>query len=223
MKKSILVASCICTAFCLLMTGCKSKNGNVWDDNQTVGNYKSSHSLWGSHSSEQEESYLGLNNEDFIGLKDEDLKVQFTDGAVPQPKNSPGERGSGLPGIQGFHNPSGQEASVFQNLYFNTDDHILRDKQSLEALNRIAEFMKSHPDLYIFVAGHCDERAPEAYNLALGTRRANYVRSYLVKQGIDLNRIHTISYGKERPCSLGHDPESWQLNRRAEFKIYSKK
>ncbi|MBS0605857.1 MAG: OmpA family protein [Parachlamydiales bacterium] len=222
MKKSFFVLSLICTACSMLATGCKSKNGNVWDDNQTAGNYKGSRSLWGSEETAQDEGFFGPSDEDFISLKDEDLKGQFADGAIPQPKSSPGESGSGLPGITGFRTPSGQEAAIFSNVYFNTDDHILRGKEYTAALDRMAQYLKSHPNMYIFVAGHCDERAPEAYNLALGTRRANYIRSYLVKNGVDLNRIHTISYGKERPCDLGHNAEAWAHNRRAEFKIYDK-
>ncbi len=222
MKTRLFILSLMSIASCLLVTGCKSSRGNVWDDTQTAGNYKGSASLWGSDETAQNENFFGPSDEDFISLKDEDLKAQFADGAIPQPKSSPGERGSGLPGIDQFHSPSGQAASIFRSVYFNTDDHILRGKEYTAALDKIAQYMKAHPNTYIFVAGHCDERAPEAYNLALGTRRANYVRSYLVKQGIDLNRVHTISYGKERPCDLGHTQEAWAKNRRAEFKIYER-
>ncbi|MBI3236675.1 MAG: OmpA family protein, partial [Chlamydiales bacterium] len=87
----------------------------------------------------------------------------------------------------------------------------------------MASYLKAHPNVYLFVTGHCDERGPEAYNLALGTRRANYVRGYLVKNGVDANRIHTVSYGKEKPCDLRHNAEGWSKNRRAEFKIYEKR
>lgn len=222
MKKTFFVLSLVCTACCMLATGCKSKNGNVWNDTQTAGNYKGSRSLWGSDETAQDESFFGPSDEDFISLKDEDLKAQFADGAIPQPKVSPGESGSGLPGISGFRTPSGQEASIFHNVYFNTDDHILRGKESIAALEKMAAYLKAHPNMYIFVSGHCDERGPEAYNLALGTRRANYIRSYLVKNGVDQNRIHTISYGKERPCDLGHNADAWSHNRRGEFKIYDK-
>lgn len=223
MKRSLMMISLICTAISMLASGCKSKNGNVWDDNQTAGNYKGSSSLWGSEETAQDESFLNSIDEDFISLKDEDLKAQFADGAIPQPKSSPGEKGSGLPGINAFHSPSGQLANIFRNVYFNTDDHILRGKEYTASLDKIAQYMKAHPNVYIFISGHCDERGPEAYNLALGTRRANYIRSYLVKNGIDLNRIHTISYGKERPCDLAHNAEAWSHNRRAEFKIYETK
>ncbi len=222
MRKSFFVLSLVCTACCFLATGCKSRSGNVWDDNQTAGNYKGSRALWGNDETAQDDGFFGAASEDFVSLKDEDLKAQFADGAIPQPKSSPGERGSGLPGIESFHSPSGKEASVFRNVYFNTDDHIIRDREDTATLDRIANFMNENPSVYIFVTGNCDERAPEAYNLALGTRRANYVRSYLVKKGVDLNRVHTISYGKERPADLGHNAEAWSKNRRAEFKIYDR-
>ena len=223
MRKNVLILSLMCTACCILATSCKSKNGNVWDDNQTAGNYKGARSLWGNDEVAQDDGFFGPSDEDFISLKDDDLKGQFSDGAVPQPKHSPGDLGSVLPGIAAFRSPTGHEASIFRNVYFNTDDHIVRGKEYTETLDQIADYLNSHPNVYLFVAGHCDERAPEAYNLALGTRRSNYVRSYLVKKGIDLNRVHTISYGKERPCDLGHNPDAWAHNRRAEFKLYEKK
>ncbi len=74
----------------------------------------------------------------------------------------------------------------------------------------------------MFVEGHTDERGPEAYNLSLGARRANYVRTLLVQKGVDHNQLHTISFGKERPAEMGHNSEAWSKNRRAQFKIYKK-
>lgn len=207
---------------CTLVTGCRSGNGSVWDDNKTAGNYKGGpRSLWGSDESANED-FFGPSDEDFIGLKDEDLRTQFADGAIPQPKHSPGEMGSGIPGIEAFHSPTGAEAAVFKNVYFNTDDHILRGKEYTATVERISDYLKSHPDIYIFVSGHCDERGPEAYNLSLGARRANYIRSLLVQKGVDPERIHTVSYGKERPADLGHTADAWTKNRRSEFRIYQK-
>jgi peptidoglycan-associated lipoprotein len=212
---------------CLLMTGCKSKNnGNVWDDNQTAGNYKgTAQNLWNkmTGNAKEEVSFFGPSEEDFIALNDEDLKkTKFTDGAIPQPKADPGEKGSGVPGIESFKTPSGELASIFKSLHFNTDDHILRDKNSLSLIERAADYLKSHANLYVFIEGHCDERAPEAYNLALGSRRANYVRSLLVQKGVDPEHVHIISYGKERPIDLGHDQQAWAKNRRADFKVFKR-
>jgi peptidoglycan-associated lipoprotein len=196
----------------------------VWDDNQNVGNYRSAsaRNLWGSGELAMADNLSGPSSEDFIPLKDEDLRSAFADGAIPQPKHSPGEFGSGLPGIDQFYSPSGEASSIFRTVYFNTDDHILRGKEYMATIDRIANYLKQHPNLYVFVSGNCDERAPESYNLALGTRRANYVRTLLVQKGIDSDRIHTISYGKEKPVDFGHNQEAWAKNRRADFKIFER-
>ena len=223
MKQSRLALLLTCAALCTLMAGCKKNNAGVWDDDSTAGNYKGqAHSLWGQDEIAQDEDFFGPNHEDFIGLKEDDLLASASDGAIPQPRFSPGEQGSGLPGIEGFHKPTGSEAAVFKNLYFNVDDHILRGKESIAAIEKMASYLKSHPNTSIFVSGHCDERGPEAYNLSLGARRANYIRSQLVERGVDPEKIHTISYGKERPADLGHNQEAWHLNRRGEFRIYTK-
>lgn len=215
------------SAASLLFSGCQKKNNGVWDDNRSASHFKTKNgkALWGSDdlAFSGNEDLMGPSNEDFIPLKEDDLKPQFIDGAIPQPKDSPGEMGSSLPGIDRFLDPSSNLSSIFRTVYFNTDDHILRGKESLNTIEDMASYLKAHSNTYIFVEGHCDERGPEAYNLSLGARRANYVRSMLVKKGVDLNQIHTISYGKEKPAAPGHNTDSWAKNRRAQFKIYQKK
>jgi peptidoglycan-associated lipoprotein len=86
----------------------------------------------------------------------------------------------------------------------------------------MAAYLKQKPNTYIFVEGHCDEKGPQSYNLALGMRRANTVRNYLAEQGVNPNNIFTISYGKERPASLENSDSAHAANRRAQFKIYSR-
>ncbi len=221
MKKNVLSMTLACSVLCLLFSGCSKKSKGVWDDSKSSAGYKYKHSqsLWGNDG-QGEDELAGALNEDFVPLRDEDLKSQFADGAIPQSKFAPGE--GGVPGIDQFQTPSSELASIFRNLYFNTDDHILRGQDSLAALDKIASYLKGHPNTFIVVEGHCDERAPESYNLSLGARRANYIRPALVKKGVDLNQIHTISYGKERPADLGHSPEAWTKNRRAQFKIHQR-
>ncbi len=222
MKTNYTLFSIISSIACLLMTGCDKNSGTVWDDDKTSGNYKgSARALWGNDGAGPD-GLLAPSSDDFLALNDDDLRTAFSDGAIPQPKHDPGEAGSGLPGIEGFLRAKGLEASIFKTLYFNTDDHILRGQESLAALDAIADYLKSHSNVYIFIEGHCDERAPEQYNLSLGARRANYVRSTLVEKGVDLEKIHTVSYGKERPAEYGHSADAWSKNRRAEFKIYKK-
>ena len=77
-----------------------------------------------------------------------------------------------------------------------------------------AEWMRKYPSKTLTVEGHCDERGTREYNLALGERRATSAKNYLVALGIDLNRVSTISYGKERPAVLGSNDWAWAQNRR---------
>ena len=83
------------------------------------------------------------------------------------------------------------------------------------ALDTQVEWLKKHDDVNVIVQGHCDERGTREYNLALGERRANAVKQYLVSQGIAEDRISTYSYGKERPAVLGNSESAWAQNRRA--------
>jgi len=106
----------------------------------------------------------------------------------------------------------------FEKAYFDFDKYNIRP-DARTALEYNAEVLKRHPEVDILIEGHCDERGTVEYNLALGERRANSVKDYLVKLGIDASRMRTISYGKERPVDLGHNEVAWQKNRRAEFKI----
>lgn len=76
-------------------------------------------------------------------------------------------------------------------------------------------WLQRYPNVRVTIEGHADERGTREYNLALGDRRANAAKNYLVARGISPSRITTISYGKERPLALGSDEESWARNRRA--------
>ena len=229
MKKSPLYFILILVSLIPFFTGCGSSSVTIWEDTKTVGRYiqRKGRLLWrqdvDSRLLESPDEFSGPIEEEFIPLKDEDLKAQYAHVKIPQPKLSPGVPGSPIPSIDHFTTPSDELAELFQNVYFNTDEHILRKKKYYQSIASIASYMKKHPNLFIFVSGHCDERASEAYNLALGTRRANTIRSLLVKKGVNSNRIYTISFGKEMPVDSGHTPKSWAKNRRVEFKIFEKK
>ncbi len=86
-------------------------------------------------------------------------------------------------------------------------------------LDRIAVFLKEHPNVRIRIEGNCDERGTIEYNLALGEKRAMAAKNYLVAKGIDPNRIEIISYGKSRPLDPRHNPYAWAKNRRDHFVI----
>lgn len=82
-------------------------------------------------------------------------------------------------------------------------------------LMRQAKWLGDHQSVSVIVEGHCDERGTREYNLALGERRAEAVRKFLMSQGVSEDRINTISYGKERPAVMGNNEEAWSRNRRA--------
>lgn len=86
---------------------------------------------------------------------------------------------------------------------------------SAEILDTQVKWLKKHENVNVVVQGYCDERGTREYNLALGERRANAVKQYLVSQGVAADRISTISYGKERPAVLGSNEAAWAQNRRA--------
>jgi len=181
-------------------------------------------SIWGEDTDGMlaSEGFYGPLDDEFVPLEEEDLEMQFADSAVPQPRDVPGAQGSGIPSLDQFRVAFADLAKIFQNVYFNTDDYVLRRPEFVQVIDNIATYLKKHPHTYVSVAGHCDERGSEAYNLALGTRRSNYIRSLIVQRGGDPNRVHAVSYGKEQPTDLGHTSSSWARNRRVEFKIFEK-
>ena len=87
--------------------------------------------------------------------------------------------------------------------------------EAQSALDTQVAWLKKHDDVNVIVQGHCDDRGTREYNMALGERRANAVKQYLVSQGIEESRISTISYGKERPAVLGNNEAAGAQNRRA--------
>ena len=88
-------------------------------------------------------------------------------------------------------------------------------EEGIQKLDRQVKWLKRYRYINIIVEGHCDERGTREYNLALGSKRANVVKYYLVASGIDDSRISTVSYGKERPVILGSNPGIWSQNRRS--------
>lgn len=98
-------------------------------------------------------------------------------------------------------------------VYFETDKHNISASAAFK-LEAQANWIKSTPGFSVIIEGHCDERGTREYNLALGERRANSVKEFLVSMGVDGGRIQTISYGKERPTNSGASSEAYAENRR---------
>lgn len=106
----------------------------------------------------------------------------------------------------------------FSNVHFDFDKYDIRP-DAREVLEQHAKTLLDNPSVKILVEGHCDERGTVEYNLALGEKRANAVKNFLVNYGVAADRISTISYGKERPLDPRSNEEAWAKNRRAQFVI----
>ena len=104
--------------------------------------------------------------------------------------------------------------NVGDRVFFDTDMSVIRE-DGRQTLNRQAEWLKKYAQYQITIEGHCDERGTREYNFALGERRANAAKQYLVAQGIPAARIKTVSFGKENPDPPGSDEAAWARNRRA--------
>lgn len=105
-----------------------------------------------------------------------------------------------------------------QNIHFAFDSSEL-SSMAMTLLKEKAEFLKNNTGVSVTIEGHCDERGTTEYNLALGERRAQSAKNYLVNLGISASRLNTVSYGEERPLDPGHGESAWQKNRRAHFVI----
>ncbi len=108
------------------------------------------------------------------------------------------------------------QQGLLGDIYFDYDRAELTE-QARGRLARNAEFLRSRPEFQVIVEGHCDERGTNEYNLALGERRANAAREYLVSLGVSAARLRTVSYGEERPQCRQSSESCWALNRRAHF------
>ncbi len=107
-------------------------------------------------------------------------------------------------------------ASNVKDIYFDYDKSDIRD-DARSTLQADATSLQERSAIKFTVEGHCDERGSEKYNLALGDRRANATKQFLVGQGVNADRVDTISYGEERPVCTEHNEDCWQKNRRAHF------
>ena len=103
---------------------------------------------------------------------------------------------------------------VPDRVFFATNKSVLTTA-SRDTLRKQAAWLRENKNITVTVEGHCDERGTREYNLALGERRANAAKDYLMTYGISGNRIATISYGKERPVNSGSSPLAWSQNRRS--------
>jgi peptidoglycan-associated lipoprotein len=112
-------------------------------------------------------------------------------------------------------------AEFLKNIYFEFDKYNLTDEAVLQ-LETNGRWLMENTSVKVIIEGHCDERGTEEYNLALGERRANSARDFLIRMGVSSDRLMTASYGESRPMDPRHTENAWSLNRRAHFRIYSR-
>ncbi len=123
---------------------------------------------------------------------------------------SSGNQGSGVVG-------GTQEdlvANVGDRVFYELNSSTLTDAGQA-TLSKQADWLAKYPNVSVQVAGNCDDRGTEEFNLALGQRRANAAKDFLTAKGVSSSRITTISYGKDRPTALGDDEQAWSQNRNA--------
>jgi peptidoglycan-associated lipoprotein len=154
-------------------------------------------------------------------------EIQVDTEEVPEPVEvAPPERDMteedrvqpGLPSDVEELNQYLRDQGLIDDVYFDFDRSELRP-EATEQLARNADWLRGNAGYVATIEGHCDERGTNEYNLALGERRANAAKSYLVSLGIDGGRLTTISYGEERPVCTESTESCWQRNRRAHFVV----
>jgi len=137
-------------------------------------------------------------------------------GASVEDRGSSGATTSGI-GAGGVWtgNPLDNPNSLLysKTIYFDFDQSTIRS-EFVDVLRAHAAYLNSNRSANVLIEGHADERGSREYNIGLGERRANAVKSFLAAEGVDDAQMNTISYGEERPAALGHDEVSWAENRR---------
>jgi len=156
----------------------------------------------------------------------EDIGSGSSGTATSGDNGSQGVSTAGIEGADTFDgrplNPTNQDDPANRWVVYFDYDASTVDGSYTQMLAAHAAYLAQHPELTLTLQGNTDERGTREYNIGLGERRAQAVRDVLVLQGAPGNQINTVSYGEERPASLGHDEAAWRLNRRVEL-IYSQR
>ncbi len=139
----------------------------------------------------------------FGGSDEESGTSEFDSGDV----DSRGMRGEGM----------AEAVPELESVYFDFDRSVIRDDQKPTLRGNSSAIVSNTSWRTVVIEGHCDERGSEEYNLALGERRANAVRRYLIDLGVPASRLRTVSFGEAKPAVRGHDESAWRYNRRSEF------
>lgn len=149
-------------------------------------------------------------------------EVKDTEETATEPEKAPEEIQASKEVQQPTDEMSAEERAILaaRNMFLSEDVYFEFDKSTLDSmsqdiLSRKADWMRDNTAVVVSIEGHCDERGTNEYNLALGEKRAESTKSFLVDLGIEAYRISTVSYGEERPVDTGQNEEAWAKNRRA--------
>jgi len=135
-------------------------------------------------------------------------------GETPGGNESLTSAGSGMNGQGNF--AEGRTSGPMLPIYFQYDSSKVEGEQ-VSRIEHNGDFLKKNKEKKIRIEGNCDERGTREYNLALGERRANAAKKYLIKLGVEAGRLSSVSWGEEKPLVFGQDEQSWAQNRRADF------
>ena len=138
----------------------------------------------------------------------------------PQYPSNPGPINGGNIGAPAPGSEQDFVVNVGDRIYFDLDSYTVRS-EARPRLDAQVQWLQRYPNVTVRIEGNADERGTREYNLALGARRAESVRTYLIERGIPAARIDTISFGKERPIAAGSNEEAWARNRNAHTAIVS--
>jgi peptidoglycan-associated lipoprotein len=195
----------------LFLVGCPKKTVVVNRDRPSVQRSEEASRLEAERAARETREAQELKERELARIKEEEAKKP-TGGELE--KSLVAKKESGIEG-EVF------ESKLLKDIRFDYDKYDIR-RVDEGILRENAAFLKKNPKMKIQIEGHCDERGTVEYNLALGERRANNTKRYLVSLGITSDRISTISFGKERPLDPGHNEEAWGKNRRAHIVVLSK-
>lgn len=209
-RKSLSVTILVLCSFALTLAGCPKKTVMKEEPSVTTADEAAA-------AAERERAAKRETEERAIREKELKAREEATRKADAEKEFEKSLVAKKYPGIEG----DVLESKMLKDIYFDYDKYDIRP-QDASILKENATLLMKYPNMKIQIEGHCDERGTIEYNLALGERRANGCKNYLISLGVPRDRISTISYGKERPLDPGHNEEAWANNRRAHIVVLSK-
>ena len=205
MKRNLVIAALVVFAFSsvLLLSSCAKKQV-ITEEKEMKAPEKEVAKV------EEEKPAIPAAKEEVV-TREEEAKIERLKELEAAKKEEAGEIDEGKAWME-------RRAAKFEaeSIYFDFDKSFIK-LDYRPVLHEKAAFLKDYPEINARIEGNCDERGTNEYNLALGERRANSAKNFLVSLGIAADRIEIISYGEERPRSLGHNEDSWSQNRRNDF------